>query len=468
MRKPIGFINPNQNPPETTDGPKIDDSVLRAVIGEVLLKRIAGERLPAADLVDYTGFDAMIRETLSELGIAVSSNPELSDFQKAILTNLGLTTTEYRDLPDASVANLHIETDLILEKWLAEKDAVVEIGRGYYGLSGETVPVSYVKGQKRTMAGRWNGFYRYHETPLVLYFRTYGDDFSINIYGKLTKDFLEELRLRIDRYLIDSYRGKILNQSLEEITLKEYTREELVYSNKTGRRIDELIRAFVTWASPDSLIKRWGYLLVGLPGTGKTTIGGLLARLRPKGYTMLYCPASEIRDSTKINTVFRMARLLQPTLIQIDDVDLIAKDRHFTEDDAPQKELTSTLMENLDGLQSDACIFVLFTTNDPNGIERAIAKRAGRVSNVISLSGYGECLPKLLRQYANQYGLCLEDKTIAEVLNKLHEKVQEFTPDEANNVCERLYLLHRSMPISWEELEDAILMTYESFHQQRE
>jgi ATP-dependent 26S proteasome regulatory subunit len=95
-----------------------------------------------------------------------------------------------------------------------------------------------------------------------------------------------------------------------------------------------------------------------------------------------------------------LARLLQPSIVVIEDVDLIARDR--TEMGSPCEEaMLNKLLNEMDGLRPDSEILFLLTTNRPETLEAALASRPGRVDQAIEFP-----LPdddgrnKLVRLYA--------------------------------------------------------------------
>jgi ATP-dependent 26S proteasome regulatory subunit len=78
-----------------------------------------------------------------------------------------------------------------------------------------------------------------------------------------------------------------------------------------------------------------------------------------------------------------LARLLQPTMVVIEDVDLIARDR---EEMGPCDEsLLNELLNEMDGLKQDADILFILTTNRPEQLESALASRPGRIDQAIEV-----------------------------------------------------------------------------------
>ncbi len=140
-----------------------------------------------------------------------------------------------------------------------------------------------------------------------------------------------------------------------------------------------------------------GVLLYGPPGTGKTlTVRHLLTRT-PE-VTAVVLTGSSIQF---IGAAAEIARTFQPSLVVLEDIDLVAMERSFS----PQPLLFEVL-DALDGLDSDADVAFVMTTNRVRVLERALAARPGRVDLGVEIS-----LPdlqsrrRLFRRYAGSLPL---------------------------------------------------------------
>src|SRR5260370_12130807 len=79
---------------------------------------------------------------------------------------------------------------------------------------------------------------------------------------------------------------------------------------------------------------------------------------------------------------FQLARFLQPAMIVIEDVDLIARKRE--EMHGPCEEsMLNKLLNEMDGLREDAAVLFVLTTNRPEHLEAALASRPGRIDQAI-------------------------------------------------------------------------------------
>ncbi|MGY4500462.1 ATP-dependent Clp protease adapter protein ClpS [Bradyrhizobium sp. GM24.11] len=146
-------------------------------------------------------------------------------------------------------------------------------------------------------------------------------------------------------------------------------------------------------------------------GTGKTHTIRYLATHLP-GHTTLIITAEQIG---LLGAYMSLARLLQPSMVVIEDVDLIARDR---DDMGPCEEsMLNKLLNEMDGLKEDADILFVLTTNRPEDLEGALAGRPGRIDQAIEVplpdeTGRG----KLVRLYGK--GLPLDDAVIAEAARR--------------------------------------------------
>jgi hypothetical protein len=121
-----------------------------------------------------------------------------------------------------------------------------------------------------------------------------------------------------------------------------------------------------------------GLLLYGPPGVGKThTVRYLTSSLI--GTTVIQLTGNALH---LIGEACSVARALQPAMLIVEDVDLIAEGRGMHPGQHP---LLFQLLNEMDGLAEDADVVFVLTTNRADLLEPALAARPGRVDQAVAL-----------------------------------------------------------------------------------
>ncbi|MCQ1947405.1 ATP-binding protein [Arthrobacter sp. zg-Y1116] len=137
-----------------------------------------------------------------------------------------------------------------------------------------------------------------------------------------------------------------------------------------------------------------GVLLYGPPGTGKThTVRHLLSA--SEGTTAVLLAGNSLH---MVGEAARLARAMAPSMVILEDIDLVAEDRNMGHGPQP---LLFEVLDALDGLDADADVVFLMTTNRAEALERALVQRPGRVDLAVRIPLPGvENRVRLLELYA--------------------------------------------------------------------
>ena len=260
-----------------------------------------------------------------------------------------------------------------------------------------------------------------------------------------------------------SYRGKILSfdggadyrgrtKGITVHRLPPVARAEVILSERTLRLLDRNILTFV--GSRDALRRlgqstRKGILLYGPPGTGKTHTIRYLATNLP-GHTTLIITAEQI---ALLGAYMTLARLLQPCVVVIEDVDLIASDR---EEMGPCEEsLLNKLLNEMDGLKEDADILFVLTTNRPEQLEAALAGRPGRVDQAIEVPLPDEDgRARLVRLYGR--GLPLDQATVEEAARRTEGVSAAFIKELMRRIAQSAIARDRGNSVIAADIDEAL------------
>ena len=207
---------------------------------------------------------------------------------------------------------------------------------------------------------------------------------------QFSQNLFRELELRVGQGR--TYRGRIISLEgnidpmgggsvVKVHRLAAVNREDVILPAQTLALLDRNVAGFMTAREQLKALRfqaRKGLLFYGPPGTGKTYTIHYLASQLPN-HTTLLVTAEQVG---LIDEYFKLARLLQPSMMVIEDVDLIARERthmHFPVEEV----LLNKLLNEMDGLREDADVLFILTTNRPDQIEPALISRPGRIDQAI-------------------------------------------------------------------------------------
>ncbi len=214
---------------------------------------------------------------------------------------------------------------------------------------------------------------------------SFENDLKIQVLARdsvAAETFLETTKRSLERLSV--FRGQQLvmrGGQVEFVDPPAPAREDLIL----GDGLLDLIERTVL---PDSGLRskileagfstRRGLLLHGPPGNGKTLTCKYLMH-RMEGHTRIILSGGDLKHIVR---AYDMARKLRPSVLVLEDVDLIGSDREQGQDTGSLHDL----LQALDGVESNEEVTTLFTTNRPDFLEKALAQRPGRVDQAIEIT----------------------------------------------------------------------------------
>ncbi|QIO63506.1 ATP-binding protein [Rhizobium leguminosarum] len=232
--------------------------------------------------------------------------------------------------------------------------------------------------------------------------------------------------------------------------LDPVSRNDVVLSKATMDQLDTHIFEFVRCREKMKRLGqsgRKGILFHGHPGTGKTHVIRYVASNLP-GHTIILVTAEQMLN---MEEYFALARILQPCVMVFEDADLVARAR---EDISGQKAETrlNRMLNEMDGLGTDADILIFLTTNRLNALEGAIASRSGRVDLVLEIPlPDDDCRERLIRQYG--HALNFQDEALAEAVVRSKGASATDVKEMVRRLVQRSVARGGSLVISREDVE---------------
>jgi AAA+ superfamily predicted ATPase len=278
----------------------------------------------------------------------------------------------------------------------------------------------------------------------------------------LSRNLLDEVERLMNQ--TGSYRGKVISLeatrnysgkagSVKVHKLHSVARDEVILPEKTLKLLERNVHDFIQHRSQLhnlGLTVKKGLLFYGPPGTGKThTIHYLASQMRD--HTTLLITSEQVG---LLDDYFQLARFLQPAMVVIEDVDLIARARDQMRSTC-EESLLNKLLNEMDGLREDASVLFILTTNRPDQLESALASRPGRIDQAIEFP-----LPeedgrrKLVRLYSR--GLVLSEEIVDTVVRKTRKASAAFIKELMRRSAQYHIQTGKNDPLGIEPVEMAL------------
>ena len=199
-----------------------------------------------------------------------------------------------------------------------------------------------------------------------------------------------------------------------------------------------------------------GMLFSGEPGTGKTLLAKAIAG--EAGVPFLYMNASGFVEmyvgvgAKRVRELFRTARKNAPCIIFIDEIDAVGTDRSATVS-SEQKQTINALLQEMDGFDPRAGIFIIAATNNPDTLDKALV-RSGRFDRQVIINP-----PRDYTVRKQMFELYLQNDMQNADLEHIAKQCIGFTGADINAVCNEARLIaitQDAEQITTEILEEAV------------
>jgi len=368
------------------------------------------------------------RETLGVLAEILGQQPAaaLSPASFAI-TQLGIDPLDLASTKYAGPATSQAILSHLLRTEMERHGAAVVVGSPGDGLPPSWSQLDLGPAEKVSVPGRLIAFFPAGTLAapalcVLVDDRHWSKEFAI-LSSTAAKPVAEEvLKSFADRLKTaeNPHRGRVLEATVVEGGLRlgiaaaiGNARADLVLPADVWREIDVFLAAATTRRDlmrQLGLGTNRGMLVAGPPGVGKTHLVRAIAGELHGRFTTILADAGTMRHM--IAELYASSDAFGPTLIVLDDIDLVLGHRDSNGDNGALADFLSTL----DGVLERQDILTIATTNDPKALDPA-AQRTSRFDMVVTLPLPDEgSRARILRRHLEKLGLALDYDAIARLL----------------------------------------------------
>ena len=197
--------------------------------------------------------------------------------------------------------------------------------------------------------------------------------------------FAEGLARRLKEKKLYKGANLAFGGSLTFLELATLSWDDISVPDETRRAIIAHTTRFLEWAprlEPHGVSPRRGLLLTGKPGTGKTLVCKVLMNTSP-GVSCLVAHTAYVMHPTYIDELYKVAADLSPSIIFLEDIDLIGQGR--LRSGYGMADALSRLLFALDGVQDCRNVVTIATTNWLEILDEALKDRPSRFDRIISI-----------------------------------------------------------------------------------
>jgi SpoVK/Ycf46/Vps4 family AAA+-type ATPase len=210
------------------------------------------------------------------------------------------------------------------------------------------------------------------------------------------KDVAEAFLQDVDQWIRDAniYKDKLLTFTggrggrLSFLTVPPCSWDDVILPEKIIKQIRratvDMLKRRDTFYDVGLGVRR-SILLDGPPGVGKTQTNRALSHevyaSADTQATIIWVSTKSIESAKDVKGLYQAARTCAPTLLLLEDVDLIGASRGYSRDNY----LLGELLTQMDGAEDNRGLITVATTNDLAKIDYALTKRPGRFDRVMPI-----------------------------------------------------------------------------------